>query len=177
LKVRWARPDDAGAIAAVHIGSWLGAYRGLVPEATLSRLSAAERTRQWLEWLRDPTRPRTLVADRGEGIEGFCSLAMPARGEGPDSDLAEIPAFYVAPDAWRMGIGSALMTRALAEMVEAGFSRAVIWVLEGNDRAIAFYEATGWRLDGGRDRWTPQLEGAEALPVLSLRIDLDARRR
>jgi hypothetical protein len=68
------------------------------------------------------------------------------------------------------------MTRALAEMAAAGFARALVWVLEGNDRAIAFYEATGWRLDGGRDQWTPQVEGADPLPTVSLRIEVGRER-
>jgi GNAT superfamily N-acetyltransferase len=99
---------------------------------------------------------------------------MPAREADAGSDLAEIPAFYVAPDAWRRGVGSALMARALAEMAAAGFAHAVVWVLEGNNPAISFYEATGWRLDGGREQWTPQVEGADPLPTVSLRIEVDA---
>ena len=68
------------------------------------------------------------------------------------------------------------MTRALDEMAEAGFAHALVWVLEGNDRAIGFYEASGWRLDGGCDEWTPQVEGAEPLPTVSLRIEVRRER-
>ncbi len=172
MRVRWAVPEDARAIAEVHVSSWRAAYRGLIPDETLARITVSEREPKWREWLSDPTRPSTLVAGHADRIEGFCSVAMPARSLEEDSDLAEIPAFYVAPGAWRRGVGSALMTRALAEMAAAGFAQALVWVLEGNDRAIAFYEATGWRLDGGRDQWTPQVEGAEPLPTVSLRVEV-----
>src|SRR5436190_6476720 len=173
MRVRWAKPQDARAIAEVHVASWVGGYRGLAPDDLLNRLSVDERERQWREWLGDPgRRSRTLVAGRHGRVEGFCSVAMPARGADEGSDLAEIPAFYVAPEAWRRGVGSALMARALAEIRAAGFARAVIWVLDGNDRAVAFYGTMGWRRDGGRDQWTPQVEGAEPMPVISLRIAL-----
>jgi GNAT superfamily N-acetyltransferase len=176
MRVRWAVPEDARAIATVQVSSWRAAYRGLIPDETLARIAVPEREPRWREWLSDRTRPSTLVAGYGDRIEGFCSVAMPARSVEEASDLAEIPALYVAPGAWRRGVGAALMTRALDEMAEAGFARALVWVLEGNDRAIAFYEASGWRLDGGRDEWTPQIEGADPLPIVSLRIEVGGER-
>jgi len=176
MRVRWAVPGDARAIAEVHVSSWQAAYRGLIPEETLARIAVSEREPKWREWLSDPTRPSTLVAGHGNRIEGFCSVAMPARSVEAASDLAEIPALYVAPGAWRRGVGAALMTRALNEMAEAGFAHALVWVLEGNDRAIAFYEASGWRLDGGRDEWTPQVGRADPLPTVSLRIEVGRER-
>jgi GNAT superfamily N-acetyltransferase len=176
MRVRWARVQDARAIAEVHVASWLGGYRGRIPDAVLDRLSVDEREEQWRRWLGDPARgSRTLVAGR-ERVEGFCSVAMPARSPKEGAGVAEIPAFYVAPGSWRGGVGTALMRRALDEMGGAGYTEALVWVLDGNDHAVAFYEASGWRLDGERDEWTPQVEGAEPLPAVSLRIDLRARR-
>jgi hypothetical protein len=37
--VRPATPDDADAIASVHVRSWQAAYRGIVPDAMLDALS------------------------------------------------------------------------------------------------------------------------------------------
>jgi hypothetical protein len=31
---------------------------------------------------------------------------------------------------------------------DAGFGAAILWVLDGNDRAQRFYEIGGWQLDG-----------------------------
>ena len=42
------------------------------------------------------------------------------------------------------------MATALNRLACAGYADATLWVLEGNDRAIAFYEAAGWRPDGVR---------------------------
>jgi hypothetical protein len=35
-------------------------------------------------------------------------------------------------------------------LAERGHSEAVLWVLEGNDRAARFYVADGWSPDGAR---------------------------
>jgi GNAT superfamily N-acetyltransferase len=168
-KVRWADRDDAGAIAQVHVAAWRVGYRGLVAAELIDRLSIEVRAGQWREWL-EGDRTRTLVGGRGRAIEGFCSLAMPARDPAESADVAEIPAFYVAPAAWRRGVGKALMGRALDEMRSAGFRQGVVWVLEGNRRALEFYAELGWRLDGGRDEWEPH--GGGRLPVVSLRREV-----
>lgn len=54
--------------------------------------------------------------------------------------------------AWGTGIGRRLMTAALTSLVEAGFTRATLWVLDTNERARRFYEAGSWRPDGGLKR-------------------------
>ena len=33
-------------------------------------------------------------------------------------------------------------------MRSSGFGEAILWVLEGNERAERFYRAAGWELDG-----------------------------
>src|SRR5262245_18467765 len=39
IHVRWATPDDAAAIATVHVHAWQAAYAGILPEAFLRSLS------------------------------------------------------------------------------------------------------------------------------------------
>lgn len=40
------------------------------------------------------------------------------------------------------------MRAAVAAMVEAGYRRATLWVLDGNERAQRFYEKLAWTADG-----------------------------
>ena len=40
------------------------------------------------------------------------------------------------------------MAEARRRLAEAGFSEAILWVLQGNDRARSFYEGEGWSPDG-----------------------------
>ena len=151
VTVRWADLDDAEGIAAVHIASWQAAYRGLLPKETLDGLRLDQRTEQWRIWLApEGERAETLIAERDGAIAGFATLAMPSRDRDEPEGVGEIPALYLDPEARRSGIGSRLVEEALAEMRERGYREALLWMLEGNDPANAFYERTGWRRDGGR---------------------------
>jgi GNAT superfamily N-acetyltransferase len=55
---------------------------------------------------------------------------------------------YVVPEAWGTGVAQRLMEAALDAMRERGATEAILWVVEGNDRARRFYEREGWALDG-----------------------------
>ena len=65
---------------------------------------------------------------------------------------------HVAPESWRQGVGRTLMDVALTYLASAGFDAAILWVVDGNDRAIQFYESVGWRVDGAQ-----RLKSANAL--------------
>ncbi len=72
---------------------------------------------------------------------------------GPSRDedavgLGEIYALYVDPGRHEGGVGRMLMAHARRRLRKAGFEAAVLWVLEGNDRAASFYEREGWNPDG-----------------------------
>jgi hypothetical protein len=43
-----------------------------------------------------------------------------------------------------------LLGAALDFLASQGFTEAILWVLEGNHPARAFYAAEGWTDDGGR---------------------------
>jgi GNAT superfamily N-acetyltransferase len=148
-RIREARLEDAGAIAAIHVASWLAAYRGIVPDEVLDELSTAERKRRWRGWLGAPDGGwLTLVAEVGGRIVGFCTLVAPSRD--PDAALgtAEIAALYVMPEHWREGSGRALLSAALDEARGRGVTDVVLWVLAGNTEAQEFYSRLGWSADG-----------------------------
>jgi GNAT superfamily N-acetyltransferase len=137
----------------VHIASWRAAYRGLMPDAVLDRLSLERRQRDWRGWLAEGgARHFTLVAERDGRLVAFCTVEMPAREDDEPDDVAAIPALYAHPDAFGTGAGRALIEAAVEAAREAGYREAVLWMLEGNRRAEAFYERGGWRRDGGRRR-------------------------
>ncbi|MEZ4734027.1 MAG: GNAT family N-acetyltransferase [Caldilineaceae bacterium] len=52
------------------------------------------------------------------------------------------------PTCWGKGYGAALMTSALQSLQEQGYRIVTLWVLDGNQRAIRFYEAAGFAADG-----------------------------
>ena len=139
-------PDDALAVAGVHVRSWQVGYRGLLPDAYLDGLRAEERARRYHFDDPDPRSPRTLVAVEGGEIVGFGSTA-PAPGL---DGVGELVALYVDPTAWRRGVGRALIQAARARLVEQGFGACVLWLLVGNRAGEAFYRADDWLPEGTR---------------------------
>lgn len=99
--------------------------------------------------------PTTVVAtlDDEEPIIGFVTF-----GPSRDADaqgLGEIYALYVDPTRHQAGAGRLLMTEARRRLVDLGIEEAVLWVLQGNDRAARFYEREGWEPDGATREENP----------------------
>lgn len=162
--VRLARLEDAAAIARVQVASWHAAYRGLISEARLAAFTVPVRTEAWRRNLATRGEVRTTVfeAEDEDGdaseIVGFASIGR-SRGM---AGWGEIWAIYVAPDWWGRGVGSALFADAMAELAARGMSKVMLWVLEGNTRALQFYQGNGFVLDGTR-------KVEDGFPVLRLR--------
>jgi GNAT superfamily N-acetyltransferase len=144
--IRLASAEDVGAIGEVHVRAWQEIYRGHMPDNYLASLDASKRAAMWAQHLMDPAR-LLFVALRGTTIVGFCSL-VPSRDAGAAADVAEISAINIDPSSWRCGYGSALIDASLTAARERSFKRLTLWVLQGNARARAFYEARGFATDG-----------------------------
>ena len=145
MKLRPAVPDDAMAVARVHVRAWQVAYRGLMPEDHLAGLRPEERARRYDFAGGDPARPRTMVAVEADTILGFATISS-ARDEDAVG-RGELCALYVEPDCWGRGIGQALASAARGDLSRQGFTKAVLWVVAGNTRAERFYRADGWARD------------------------------
>ena len=149
LAIRAAVPADAAEIARVHVASWRAAYRGLLPDRYLERLSVDDRAPTWRRRI-DGRQPgeAVLVAERVGAIVGFAS-AGPTRDRDADPrSVGEVYAVYLAPAEWGRGAGRRLLERAVAALRDVGFAHAGLWVLETNAHARGFYEHLGWRADG-----------------------------
>ena len=136
MELRAARPGDELGVARVHVRAWQAGYRGLLPDAYLDALRADDRAARYTF---GTPGPETIVAVDHDTIVGFATTI--------DDELA---AFHVDPDRWRHGIGRALIARARDAIAARGHAHALLWVMDGNARAIAFYEHDAWILDGTR---------------------------
>jgi ribosomal protein S18 acetylase RimI-like enzyme len=76
------------------------------------------------------------VGPSGEGLPG----------------VGDLEALHVDPAHQGKGVGERLLDAGLELLAQQGFSSYVLWVLEGNERAIRFYVHRGWRPDGQRVR-------------------------
>jgi GNAT superfamily N-acetyltransferase len=146
--IRAAKPDDARPVAEVHVASWRHAYRGLLPDDSLERLSVDDREAMWLRAFAGPDpMSGAFVADVDGRIVGFASFG-PSRDEDAPDGTGEVPAIYVDPVVLGSGVGRELFEAATLALRDAGFARATLWVLEANALARRFYEKAGWAWDG-----------------------------
>ena len=184
------RAADAWAIAEIHVASWQSAYRGILPARYLDSLHVADTGPRWLQRVQTQARLRPVTCDlwviEDDGVVVGFSVIGPCRDDvdGDEPDMAgfagEVQMLYVHPLRLRGGLGKQLLERALDVLSQRGYYWAVIWVLEENRRAQAFYRRMGLRPDGARrfDRFDgrafPVLRFARAInPV----IDFDALSR
>jgi GNAT superfamily N-acetyltransferase len=148
MLLRLAEPEDAIAVARVHVRSWQAAYRTLLPDEYLDQLRPEDRAQKYDFASLDPQKPRTIVAAEGGLIYGFATTAPSRDADLPDH--GELYALYVDPERWGQGVGIALMSAARAHLFDAGFRNAALWVLTGNVRAERFYRIDKWVPDGLR---------------------------
>jgi len=167
--IRPATVADARAIAEVHVASWRWAYRGIVPTEVLDGLSVGDRSDMWASILGTPNeRSFVFVAADAGAVVGFAS-AGPSGGPDALVDTAEVFTLYLLEHVVGRGIGRELFGTLVAAIRDRGYPRAVLWVLEANARARRFYEAAGWRDDGGRDSY--QISGVD-YPEVRYAVDL-----
>ena len=137
MEVRLAGADDADAVADVFVASF----------ATLTFLPTIHTEAETRAWIRDVVLPtyEVWVAEDGGRVVGMAALSE-----------VVLEHFYVAPDAQRRGVGSALWSKA-TERRPDGFQ---FWVFQENADARRFYETRGARVveltDGlGNEERTP----------------------
>ena len=162
--------EDAEGIAAVHVRAFDVTYRDAFPDLAAAAPDLETRVASWQELLEPDTEAAfTLVAEQRAVAVGFCSLATPSREASDGERTAEIAAFFVAPSRWGNGVGTALLTKALEELADEGWTEVTVWVLVDNAPARKFYERFGFAADGaaGPDPMTerPKMRLRIALPV------------
>jgi ribosomal protein S18 acetylase RimI-like enzyme len=135
--------DDADEMASVHVAVWREAYAGLMPADYLASLDVAAFAEHRRARIRHP-QPDVgeWFARDAAGILGLVASG-PARDPGPPEPF-ELYAINVLARAHGSGLADDLLDRAI------GDRPAYLWVLDGNDRAQAFYRRHGFADDGGR---------------------------
>lgn len=145
MKIRLGLDADFGAAGRVW-ASAQAARRGepLPPE-----------NEDRLEGYRDREEVFLVVADDAGSIIGM-GLGIQAReddGAGPPiPGRCHISMVAVQPDAWRRGIGEAIVRRVLDEAIVRGFVVAQLWTQSDNASADRLYRRLGFELSGREKR-------------------------
>lgn len=138
-----ATVEDAEALTDLHLDAWDEAYAGLIPAEVLAhrRNGRQQRVERWRQMI-GAAESTVLLAWEGDRLVGFLSVG-PGRDDPEDALPAlEILALYVRSRVYGTGVGYALLNAGI------GAASAFLWVLEGNRRAIGFYERQGFAFDG-----------------------------
>jgi len=149
IAVRAAAPSDAAAMAALHVRAWRATYAGILPDAFLAGLKAADREAMWRGALTEPDRAPAerviLVAEAEGALLGF---AAAGHGRGDDElGLGELYSIHVDPPIWGRGAGRALLAAATT-WLDGRYATSILWVVDSNRRARTLYERAGWTPDG-----------------------------
>ncbi|SCL51143.1 L-amino acid N-acyltransferase YncA [Micromonospora citrea] len=171
LTIRHEEPEDAEAVARVHIHGWQAGYAGFMPDEVLRRLNVTA----WAQRRRDvgtadPEHPfTTLIAEVDGAPAGFVTFGPYRNNQDRDDldpTLGEVLGMYVEPAHWGDGTARALLAAARAGLAARGWSEYRVWVLADNHRARRFYERAGLSPDGERSTYPVPLAGGAAPVVL-----------
>lgn len=144
-RVRPATPADAPAIQRVARASWHAAYDDLIgPGRVDETVDGWYDPEQVVAQDVEPDERPLFVSEVDGRVVGFAEAAP----DDAEPDTAQLYRIYVAPDHWGRGLGSALLDRVEAVAAERGFERLELSVLAANDRAVQFYEASGFERVG-----------------------------
>ncbi|MEP9397497.1 GNAT family N-acetyltransferase [Mesorhizobium sp. KR2-14] len=156
IDIRKAEPRDAEQIAEVHHLAWQGAYAGIIPHRALTAMINRRGSAWWANAIRRAA--TVLVVEIGGTIAGYATVGRNRARELPQQ--GEIYEIYLRPEYQGIGLGSRLFAAAREKLAGHGLKGLVVWALEDNDNALAFYAGAG-----GRD----VAEGVEVFDQKALR--------
>ncbi len=142
IVIRRGQPDEAEALAKLHVDVWRATYGSLAPEEARTALDETKRLPYWVGAL--TLRESGLgvwVAEADRTIKGVVSVGI-SEHEAFKS-RAEIKHLYVARGAQGQGIGERLLRVALEEGNAASPAGLALAVVRQNQLARKFYKKMG----------------------------------
>ncbi len=141
IDIRKAEAGDAAAIAEVHEAAWLGAYSGIIPHRALTGMVNRRGPDWWAGAIRRAA--TVLVIEIGGKLAGYATIGRNRARE--LSQQGEIYELYLRPEYQGIGLGRRLFAAAREKLSGSGLKGLVVWALEENRGALAFYEGAGGR--------------------------------
>ena len=142
MEMRFLHPgDDQLAVSSIYERSWKYAYKGIVSQEYLDSIPEG----RWANHLSKEGMHHLVLLEDGILI-GTASISRSRWQQ--HSDFGEIVSIYFLPEYIGQGYGHYLLNRCITELQGLGFSDILLWVLEDNARARAFYEKNGFICSG-----------------------------
>jgi len=146
LHIEPARPEDADTIAKLHAQ---GFYRGW-PREEFSAYISGEGT------------PLYVACDAKRKIHGFAMV----RHLGEDAELITIA---VDKGRRKKGLGAALLSAVIADLLGTPAKRLLLEVAADNAAAVALYRKFGFAQIGQRKGYYPRPDGTPATAIVMAR--------
>ncbi|RQS62286.1 MULTISPECIES: GNAT family N-acetyltransferase [unclassified Burkholderia] len=164
ITLRNATPHDAEHIARLHTLSWQNAYSHILPAAYLADEVPTEHATRWRNYFdrAEAEWGLVLIAESDGAPVGFVSAERPvdpARG-------VLLDCLHVHPAHHGSGTGKRMIEAVRAWARHIGEDKVHLSVLDGNVRAIGFYEHNGWRLAGVETSFIGRTEVADRIYVI-----------
>ncbi len=154
VELREPSPADGERLARMNYASWRDAYASFLPPNS-GRGDRTAVDQQLGDRLRSPEPgSTTLIAVRDGEIVGFATVG-PARQNptaGAPARDRELWSIYVRAAEYGSGLADRLLDAVLPQQAPAE-----LWVFEANDRARRFYARHGFKADGARHVFGPEL--------------------
>jgi GNAT superfamily N-acetyltransferase len=139
--IRNATPEDAQAIARVHVDSWRTTYTGIVPDEHLANLSVERSQARWQEHIITHPEQRAFVVEfPPDQIVGMASCG-PIREPVGEMD-GELYGLYLLKAFQGKGLGRALVLQVVQHLADQGFQSLALWCLKENP-SCGFYLRMG----------------------------------
>jgi len=155
LEIRPLLPDEWRLLKSLRLRALADA-----PEAFGTTLAEAQAwpEEDWQERARRfaASPPATMCIAYQNGLPcGMVSCYLSETNSMADQRVAELTAFWVAPESRGQGVGEALVSSVTDWATAQGVRVLQAWVTEGNERAVAFYKKTGFWATGQRQLYAP----------------------
>lgn len=140
IDIRAVKPSDADALSQVHDEAWSTAYRGILPGVVLEKMLARRGPAYWQRVARQRSGGMLVLIFDG-AIAGYATM-------GPNRTRrltygGEIYEIYLRPSHQGVGLGGRLFREARRVLASNRLEGLVVWALEDNHPACAFYSALG----------------------------------
>ncbi|CAN7490950.1 N-acetyltransferase [Mesorhizobium amorphae] len=138
-RIRAMTEQDVASASRLLGDSWRHTYSPIIGAETTARLSDDKHSPEWLAAeLRDDNK-MSFVAERPDGsIAGYAMAAMDEKGD------VMLDRLHVDKSEFGSGLATDMLHAVLA--AHAGIASIALEVIEGNDRAIAFYRKHGFEV-------------------------------
>jgi GNAT superfamily N-acetyltransferase len=169
FRIREARIGELDAAASVRARCWRESFGAVVPRDVLDNAEAwaPDEAERWASEMLNRGATYWLALDPAGEIVGVAHADAASEPDAPASLFLET--LYVLDRAKGSGLAGALLHRAIGDELPA-----YLWVIEGNERAVAFYRRHAFEPDGVVRDITPGWPGGRALRMVRAGVrDLD----